>query len=74
MPAPAEAAWDGLPPGHGFTCVFDLDKGWKGDIKIQRGERCRVMQLDIIPSLTTSSYLCSVRRKEGETRLTWSEA
>lgn len=46
MPAPAEAAWDGLPPGHGFTCVFDLDKGWKGDIKIQRGERCRVMQLD----------------------------
>lgn len=52
MPAPAEAAWDGLPPGHGFMCVFDLGKGWKGDIKIQRGERCRVMQLDIIPSLT----------------------
>lgn len=52
MSAPAEAARDGLSLGHSFTCVFDLGKGWKGGIKIQQGERCKVMQLEIIPSLT----------------------
>ena len=48
--ASVEATWDGLSHGQRFVCIFDLGKGWKRDIKTQQGERCEVMQLEVISS------------------------